>query len=134
MQQTSKYYPNRYTYGKLIQATVKWTPQFLETIEEKFGLNGNFTANNVASIFQSIVSLNAARLKLLRLYRIGWFTRTLEEGIYVYRFSNSARNYYRSWQGFENEESPLVTARKPKYVRETIESQKEISDMYIREI
>ena len=134
MQQATKYYPSRYSCSKLIQAIVKWTPQFLETVERRFGLQGDFTAENITQTFCHILSANAARLKLLRLYRVGWFTRKQERGVYLYSFSNGAIRYYQIWNGFESEESPFVKARKPQVIRETIESQKETSDIYVGEL
>jgi len=115
MERTIKYYPYRYSYGgKHVEVIIKWTPQFLQSIEWEFGLEGEFTAYRVAQLFSNIISDNATRLKLWRMYKQGWFTRYCKEGIYFYTFSESARKYYRYWSAFNQEGSPLVKS----YVRE----------------
>jgi hypothetical protein len=110
METVEKYYPERYDCygGKVIEAVIRWTPTFLQSIFIEFELDGKFTSLDIANLFKHIFSENAARLKLFRMYKQGWFTRKLEvinennevKSIYFYQFSESAKKYFIEWGGF----------------------------------
>lgn len=104
-------------YKKNVQAVLDWTPEFLELIVRKFGLNGRFTAMALEEFFRHYTTRNAIRLRLRRLYRNGWFIRRLEgysekrpnRLVNLYQLSDSAKKYQVYWGGFEcNERSPLM--------------------------
>lgn len=110
-----KCYPTK--CKKNVRAVLNWTPEFLEVISKKFGLNGKFSSVEIEEFFRHYASRNAIRLKLRRLYRCGWFIRRLEghsekrpnRSVYLYEFSNSSKKYQIYWVGFNyNDRSPLM--------------------------
>lgn len=138
METAVKYYPERYgSYGeKQINVIIRWTPQFLQSIKQEFGLEGEFTSLEVAQLFSSFFSINATRLKLWRMYRQGWFTRKCRKGIYYYNFSKGAKKYYHFWIGFDNEEGPLMVSSNTKFSSKPFEVRTEIidRDRYLGEV
>lgn len=133
MDKVIKYYSERYR-GKSIPVVIKWTPEFLESIRHRFGIYGEFSSNNLIDLFSHIFSGNAARLKLFRLYRQGWFKRNLTNQGYIYSFSEGSKKYNRYYGGFDN--GPLVAARIPEVMEKSIEIKREYinSDRYFGEI
>nr|MBI4157076.1 hypothetical protein [Candidatus Woesearchaeota archaeon] len=129
-----KHYTDRYS-GLTIKAVIKWTPEFLQFIRRNYDLNSEFTSNNLCELFNNIISGNATRLKLWRMYRQGWFTRRYKKGVYYYKFSEGAKKYYNLWYGFNSEEGPLIKSSKPKYMDKIVEVKREIinTDRYLGE-
>ena len=138
MQRTIKYYPRRYN-GKSIRVVIKWTPEFLESVKNRFGFYKDFTSKDVISLFKCVSEGDAARHKLSRLYRQGWFVRRLEPGYltrsyYIYNFSEGAKQYNRYYGSFKT--GPLVAARIPEVFEKPIEIKKEfiLQDLFIGEL
>jgi len=103
------------TNNHLIFATINLTPQFLQTIVNKFGINAEFTSSDIANIFRKVITKKASDMKLFRLYKQGYFKRKLKYSedhktiIYFYRFSESAKKYHDYWFGFDYyDDSPLL--------------------------
>ena len=113
MEERYKYYPNNSYYHRKIKAVIKWTPEFLERIQSSFGLRGEFNSLDVVFSIKNIliISDNAIRLKLHRVYKQGWFTRSRIEGIYYYAFSEKAKRYYSSFGNFQYD-GPLAESKK----------------------
>jgi hypothetical protein len=123
------------TNNHLIFATVNWTPQFLQTLVNKFGINSEFTSLDVADVFRKVITKKASDMKLFRLYRQGYFKRRVkyseELGIklYFYRFSESAVRYHDYWMGFDYyDDSPLL--RKYKFINERNKSKRVLDRTY----
>jgi len=111
MKQIMKIYPIRHP-GRFFNIIVDWNGEFLQQIIEKWGLYAEFSAEEIGYLFRDLLSMNAARLKLLRLYRQGWFVRRLvfndEKGKhYLYSFSESSISYYKKWNTFKD--GPLIS-------------------------
>ena len=142
MEKTTKYYKNRFGYGKTIKVLIEWNADFLQLIKNRLGLDPEFTSCEVEDIFRHECSKTAAKLKLWRLFKQGWFSRRKEaldyntagrKNIFLYSFTPSAKKYYHYWGSF-NESGPLVVANLPKIVEEVVEKKVIISDKYVGEM
>ena len=142
MEKTTKYYKNRFGYGKTVKVIIEWSADFLQLIKNRFGLNcEGFTSSQVEDIFRHECSKTATKLKLWRLFKQGWFSRRKEKldydtigrkNIFLYSFTPSAKQYYHYWGGFNN--GPLVEANSPKIVEKIVEKKTIVSDKFLGEI
>jgi len=116
-----KFYPNRFNV-RHVKATLCWTPQFLSSITKRFGIREEFTSAQVEDIFEGIITRNAVRKKLKRLYNGGIFKREQIKingrKVFVYHFNDRWKRYYIYYQGFDYDpKSPLMKNQcvTPKY-------------------
>jgi len=142
MEKTTKYYKNRFG-GKTVKVIIEWNADFLQLIKNRFGLDcEGFTSSEIEDIFRHECSKTAAKLKLWRLFKQGWFSRRKEalgyntigrKNIFLYSFTPSAKKYYHYWGSF-NENGPLVRANSPKIVEKILERKIIVSDRFLGEL
>lgn len=108
-----KYFPSGRTRPHY--ALVNWKPIFMAYLVRKFVFHP-FSMQDAESFFKHYMSQNALRLRIRRLHKSGWLTRSLNgkseirpnRKIYLYNFTTGAKKY-RAYNGpFDSERGPLI--------------------------